>query len=63
MASNTIVNILAYQNQVAELKKRLEPFIETIPYHPEVVKLRLDLAYMEGQLAAHLEVAEIIHRS
>ena len=63
MASNSIVDILKYQSQVAELEERLKPFIETDPNHPEVVRLRLELAFMKGKLEAHLEVLEIIHNS
>lgn len=60
MANNPIITILDFQNQVANLKERLAPFIADNPLDPEVVKMRLELARMEGQLEARLEIAEIL---
>lgn len=62
MASNSLVQILEFQNQIQDLEERLKPFIEANPYDPEVVKLRLDLAYQKGKLEAHLEFQEILHK-
>lgn len=63
MTTNSIIQILDFQNQVTALEKRLEPFIEANPLDPEVVGMRLELARMQGQLEARLEIAEIISRN
>lgn len=63
MATNGIVQILAFQIQVTSLQKRLAPFIASDPLDPEVFKMRLELARMEGQLEARLEIAEILSRN
>ena len=61
MARNEIVTILDYQNQITELKKRLQPFVDAEPNNPVVFELRLEIAYLEGKLAANLELAEFIN--
>lgn len=58
MATNNIVEILALQNQIAEMEKAVAPLRKTNPNHPELRQFDIDLAYNKGKLDAYLQVAE-----